>query len=201
MMEKAMDKKRMMFKVVFLFLFHLGLYLFIVNGYFFLSGYLSVKPMDDVSIVSVSEAKTKAAYQQYKKIDQKIPVVGEEYATLVIPKLNASIPVFYGVEEEQLRKGVGHIPQTAMPGEQNNTVLSGHRDTVFRKLGELDVGDDLSIVTDHSVFTYVIRKIRVVDKNDTTVVVPKPKATLTVTTCYPFQFIGNAPNRYVLIAD
>lgn len=87
-----------------------------------------------------------------------------------------------------------------MPGEADNSVLSGHRDTVFRRLGEVGKGDELIVTTSAGEFTYKIYKVRIVDKDDRTVIVPKPRATLTVSTCYPFHFIGSAPERYVLVA-
>ena len=120
---------------------------------------------------------------------------------LYIPKLDSSLPIYHGTDEDELEKGVGHYAQSVLPGERDNSVLSGHRDTVFRRLGEVGKGDKLIVHTTAGTFTYKIRKVRIVDAEDRTVIVPKPKATLTVSTCYPFSYIGSAPQRYVLIAD
>jgi sortase A len=127
--------------------------------------------------------------------------VGEPLGTLSIPKLNIALPIFHGTGEEQLQQGVGHDVHSALPGERNNVVLSGHRDTVFRKLGKVGVDDVLIVATATNTFTYKVRNVRIVDADDRTVIVPKPRPTLTVTTCYPFHFIGSAPKRYVLVAE
>jgi len=127
--------------------------------------------------------------------------IGDEIGKLTIPRLNQAFPIYHGTTEETLKKGVGHYEQSVLPGEKNNSVLSGHRDTVFRGLRHLREKDSLVVSTSEGEFIYKIRKIRIVDKNDRTVIVPKPKATLTITTCYPFYFIGNATERYIIVAD
>jgi sortase A len=126
---------------------------------------------------------------------------GEEIGKLHIPKLNIIIPIFHGTSDQELQKGVGHVAGTAFPGEKNNSVLTGHRDTVFRKLGEITSGDVLKVESDVAVYTYKVRKTRIVEAEDLTVIVPKRKATLTLSTCYPFTYIGPAKQRYVLVAD
>jgi LPXTG-site transpeptidase (sortase) family protein len=113
----------------------------------------------------------------------------------------AKLPIYHGTDEEELEKGVGHFAGSVLPGENDNSVLSGHRDTVFRKLGEVGKGDLLVVKTSAGTFTYKVKKVRIVDKDDRTVIVPKPRATLTVSTCYPFDFVGVSPERYILMAD
>lgn len=129
------------------------------------------------------------------------PKIGEVLGTLTIPALKASFPVIEGTGAEELKRGVGHLVETAMPGEPDNCVISGHRDTVFSRLGELKKGDVFVMETATGTYTYEISRIRIVDKDDRTVVVPADHAVLTVSTCYPFQYIGSAPDRYALIAD
>jgi sortase A len=129
------------------------------------------------------------------------PKQGENIGNLFIPKLDAKLPIFHGTNEEELEKGVGHFSGSVLPGENDNSVLSGHRDTVFRRLGDVGKGDLLIVETSAGKFTYKVRQVRIVDKDDRTVIVPKPRATLTVSTCYPFHFIGAAPQRYILIAN
>jgi sortase A len=129
------------------------------------------------------------------------PQIGEEMGELYIPKLDATLPIFHGTDEDELEKGVGHYAGSVLPGEKDNSVLSGHRDTVFRRLGEVGEGNLLVVRTTAGEFIYKVRQVRIVDADDRTVIVPMPKATLTVTTCYPFQFIGDAPERYILVAD
>jgi sortase A len=129
------------------------------------------------------------------------PAEGDNVGSLTIPALKQKLPIIEGTGAEELKKGVGHFIQSVLPGEQDNCVLSGHRDTVFSNLGKLNIGDQLIVQTSAGTFTYEIKRIRIVDKDDKTVIVPADHAVLTLTTCYPFQFIGSAPDRYILIAD
>lgn len=126
--------------------------------------------------------------------------IGEKFGELYIPKLKATLPIYEGTNEEELEKGVGHYVGSVLPGENDNSVLSGHRDTVFRKLGDVGEGDWLVVRTAAGEFKYKVNKVRIVDEDDRTVIVPKPRATLTVSTCYPFEYIGSAPQRYILVA-
>ncbi|ANU17787.1 class D sortase [Planococcus maritimus] len=129
------------------------------------------------------------------------PQIGDLMGELIIPKLGASLPIIHGTDEDELEKGVGHYAGSVMPGQSDNSVLSGHRDTVFRELGQVGKGDEFIVQTADGTFTYRVRQVRIVDEDDRTVIVPKPRATLTVSTCYPFDFVGYAPERYILVAD
>lgn len=129
------------------------------------------------------------------------PVEGDNIGSLTIPSLRLKFPIIEGTNENDLKKGVGHFAQSVLPGEDNNSVLSGHRDTVFWQLGTLKIGNQLIVQTSAGTFTYVISHIRIVQKDNKTVIVPTDHAVLTVTTCYPFIFIGAAPDRYILTAD
>ncbi|WP_236034930.1 class D sortase [Alkalihalobacterium elongatum] len=189
-------------------LFLMGLVIFLINAFGFFQGFFAVEKvpievLQPLPIYSVHSEQITGAIPNPKQhyINKIKPARGEQYGHLIIPKLQAKIPIFYGAEEEQLKKGIGHVGRTAFPGENNNVVLSGHRDTVFRHLGKIEKGDRFLVETNAGDFTYLVRKIRIVDKDDQTVIVPKPKETLTVITCYPFGFAGNAPKRFVIIAD
>ena len=129
------------------------------------------------------------------------PKEGAKIGSLSIPVLKQSWPIIQGTGTNDLKKGVGHFMQSVLPGAKDNCVLSGHRDTVFSKLGKLKIDDQLIVQTSAGTFTYEIKHIRIVDKDDKTVIVPADHAILTLTTCYPFRFFGNAPDRYILTAD
>ena len=129
------------------------------------------------------------------------PAEGDNIGSLSIPVLKQKLPIIHGTGADELKKGVGHFIQSVLPGEKDNSVLSGHRDTVFAKLGKLKLGDQLIVQTSAGTFTYEIKRIRIVDKDDKTVIVPADHAVLTLTTCYPFYFVGSAPDRYILTAD
>jgi sortase A len=129
------------------------------------------------------------------------PREGEPLGRLSIPALRQTLPIVEGTRTNDLKKGVGHFTRSVLPGAVDNCVLSGHRDTVFTRLGELKKGDFFVVQTANGVFTYQINRIRIVHANDKTVIVPADHAVLTVTTCYPFHYVGSAPDRYILSAD
>ncbi|WP_232331077.1 class D sortase [Thermoactinomyces sp. CICC 10521] len=129
------------------------------------------------------------------------PKTGQHFADLIIPKLKAKMPVIEGTDEDELAVGVGHYAGSVLPGEPDNCVLSGHRDTVFRHVGELKQGDELQVVTSQGTFVYEITRTWVTDPDDRSVIVPLGRAVLTLTTCYPFSYIGPAPKRYIIQAQ
>lgn len=129
------------------------------------------------------------------------PKYGEHFADLYIPRLNYVLPIVEGTDEEELEKGVGHYAGSVLPGEPDNAVLSGHRDTVFRQMGKMQVGDELHVGTSRGKFIYEIQKMWITDSEDRSVIVPHDKPVLTLTTCYPFHIIGPAPQRYIIQAE
>ena len=128
------------------------------------------------------------------------PKVGQIIGTLTIPRIKSSLPIIEGTGAKELKRGVGHYVGSVIPGVSDNSVLAGHRDSVFRKLGEVKIGDLITVKNDYGSFVYEVHKIRIVKANDRTVIVPTTDAILTLSTCYPFRYIGNAPNRYVVQA-
>ncbi|MBL5768266.1 class D sortase [Heyndrickxia sporothermodurans] len=169
-----------------------GLLMISINGYKLLKPEASEKKF----VAQKKPFHLKTAEPLYKRA----PVKGEIIGQLIIPKINADLQIYEGADEDELEKGVGHFSQSVLPGEKDNSVLSGHRDTVFRKLGQMKKNDILIVKTNAGQFKYKIKKTRIVDADDRTVIVPKPRATLTVTTCYPFNFIGDAPQRFIIEA-
>lgn len=129
-----------------------------------------------------------------------IPKRNSFMGTLSIPVLKKILPIYQGTNDSQLAKGVGHFEGSVLPGQNNNSVLSGHRDSVFSQFGKLKIGDKLIVETADGVFTYQIFQFRIVKADDRTVIVPTPTAILTLTTCYPFFYIGSAPERYIVSA-
>ena len=128
------------------------------------------------------------------------PAEGDSIGSLTIPALERKLPILQGTAEEQLKKGAGHFTQSVLPGEEDNCVLSGHRETVFRQLDDLKIGDLLIVQTSAGTFTYEVNGTRIAHKDDKTVIVPTDHAVLTMTTCYPFGYIGPAPDRYIVSA-
>ncbi|WP_185151408.1 class D sortase [Peribacillus simplex] len=182
----------------------LGFYFTTTNAYSLLKGYALYKWNKSDTLEATAklpEPRTKADIPVGLELYEERPETGDLMGELYIPKIEATLPIYHGTDEDELEKGVGHYAGSVLPGEKDNSVLSGHRDTIFRDLGEVGEGDLLIAKTEAGTFTYKVRKVRIVDADDRTVIVPKPKATLTVTTCYPFSYIGSAPERYVLVAD
>jgi sortase A len=118
----------------------------------------------------------------------------------VIPRLLLSAVVVEGIDETTLRRGVGHIPGTALPGERGNVGLAGHRDTLFRPLKDLRIRDEVQFSTVSGDFRYVVESLNVVAPNNVAVLAPSSENVLTLVTCYPFFFIGAAPKRFVVRA-
>ncbi|MEC1471818.1 class D sortase [Bacillus haynesii] len=127
------------------------------------------------------------------------PKFGEAAGILEIPKINAELPIVEGTDADDLEKGVGHYKGSYYPNDNGQIVLSGHRDTVFRRTGELKRGDQLKILLPYGSFSYEIENTKIVDKNDTSIItLQHDKEELILTTCYPFSYIGNAPKRYII---
>lgn len=187
-------------------------YCLIIGGiayasYSALNYYMKIDVVEEISTPVVKEADLKKISSDEKGQDwiivpqQERPKQGEFFADLIIPSLKMSIPVLEGTYEEELANGVGHYQKSVLPGEPDNSVLSGHRDTVFRRLGELEKGDLLQVRMKQGVFVYKITKIWITDAYDKSVIVPHDQPVLTLTTCYPFSFIGPAPKRYVIQSE
>jgi sortase A len=156
-------------------------------------------------VTPVARSATRTVDQQEPTVTVEVatraPKKGERIGTLSIPSLRLRMRIVEGTDEAQLDKGVGHFSGSVMPGQDDNCVLAGHRDTVFAELGKLELGDELVVETAAGMYTYKITKIRIVHKDDRTVIVPSDHAILTVSTCYPFHYVGFAPDRYILVAD
>lgn len=153
----------------------------------------NIEPKGDMLLNSASNIKP--------NLPKKHPKLGEHFADLIIPRLKVQIPIIEGTDDRGLARGVGHYINSALPGEPDNAVLSGHRDTVFRQLNLLTKDDELCVRSHGETFIYVIKKIWITDPDDRTVIVPHNKAVLTLTTCYPFSYIGPSPQRYIIQAE
>jgi sortase A len=127
-------------------------------------------------------------------------IEGQPIGRLEIPAINFSAMVAEGVETSTLRRSIGHVPGTSLPGAAGNVALSAHRDTFFRRLGELHRDDLISITTVDGKFDYVVESMSIVDPDERIVLRDVGRPTLTLLTCYPFYFVGSAPKRFVVHA-
>jgi sortase A len=117
-----------------------------------------------------------------------------------IPRLLLSAVVVEGVDKITLRHAVGHIPGTALPGQAGNVGLAGHRDTFFRLLKDLKIKDEVQFSTLAGNFNYEVESLRVVEPDNVGVLAPSGHNVLTLVTCYPFYFVGPAPQRWIVRA-
>ncbi|WP_257351056.1 class D sortase [Pseudalkalibacillus decolorationis] len=128
---------------------------------------------------------------------------GEEVGELNIPAIEKEYPIYWGTDDETLTSGVGMYDSkwTTQPNQSGHVFLAGHRDTVFEEMGELKIGDLVSVEFKGKAYIYQVRKIFVTHKDDRTVIVEKERPLLTLSTCYPFQFLGDALYRYIIQSE
>jgi sortase A len=123
---------------------------------------------------------------------------GNPIGRLTIPSLNISAIVLEGADASTLKVAPGHIPGTAFPGKGGNVAIAGHRDTFFRKLEKIRNGDTVELTTLKGIYEYKVDAIEVVDPLRTDVLESSGISTVTLVTCYPFQWIGPAPKRFIV---
>ncbi len=130
-----------------------------------------------------------------------VPRDGDVIGRLQIPRVGLSVMVVEGVNAGDLRRAAGHIPGTAAPGEPGNIAIAAHRDTFFRPLCRLRPGDTITLRTLAGAWRYRVASLRVVRPEDIAVLYPTRRDNLTLITCYPFDYIGAAPERFVVRAE
>jgi len=126
---------------------------------------------------------------------------GEVVGRVTIARVGVSAVVREGDDETILGRAVGHIPGTALPGATGNAALAGHRDTFFRGLRNIRKGDEIVVTTPAGDVLYVVRSTRIVDPSEVSVLAATPGPVLTLVTCYPFNYIGAAPRRFIVHAE
>jgi sortase A len=153
-----------------------------------------------------ADARVYQAFQA-KKFTQASPLVephialqGEVLGELLMPRLGLKVIVVQGDSAANLRRAVGHVPTSPVPGEWGNVALAGHRDTFFRPLRNARFGDEIDFTTAQQRFLYVVESIQIVAPNDIEVLAPSTGRDLTLITCYPFYFVGPAPKRFIVRA-
>jgi sortase A len=117
-----------------------------------------------------------------------------------LARLKLSALAREGVDARTLRGSAGHVPGSAFPGEPGNAAFAAHRDTFFRPLRDVRAGDEIGVTTPEGDFTYVVSNTRIVDPSDVSVLHATTDPTLTLVTCYPFDFVGAAPKRFIVSA-
>jgi sortase A len=140
---------------------------------------------------------TQRVFAWRKAVNEPFPA---PLAVLRIPKLRLEVAVLPGTDDATLDRGLGHIEDTALPGADGNAGIAGHRDGFFRGLKDIVPGDTIEIDTLDRKDTYRVERTWIVDPSDVSVLDPTSSASLTLVTCYPFYFVGSAPQRFIVRA-
>jgi sortase A len=130
----------------------------------------------------------------------RIPDGLQPLGRLEIPSIGLSALFIEGADSVTLRRGIGHIPGTALPGAMGDAALSAHRDTFFRRLREISKGDKIWITTRQGRYKYVVDTLQIVNPDQRLSVQTIGPPTLTLVTCYPFYYVGPAPKRFLVHA-
>jgi len=145
--------------------------------------------------------------QQQEQLEQKAsdtaaaPATADDSLTMLsVPKINLESVVVEGTDNRSLRLGPGHLKDTPQPGEAGNSVISGHRDTFFRHLNDLQMGDEVLVQRGGKTFHYKVTGKRVVEPTNVAVIAPTKDPEMTLITCYPTYYIGPAPKRLVVFS-
>ena len=125
---------------------------------------------------------------------------GDVIGEVEVPRLGLKVIFVQGDSPRILRRAVGHISETALPGERGNVVLTAHRDSFFRPLRHILTGDAIKIRTQSGEIVYQVESTEVVLPSDTQVLQPSSANTLTLVTCFPFYYVGPAPKRFIVHA-
>jgi len=143
--------------------------------------------------------KTAALQVSLPGVDQ--PEKPEDRLTrLEIPKINLDAVIVEGTRRKQLAVAPGHMTDTPVPGETGNAVITGHRDTFFRHIYELQKGDSILVQRDGKTFTFTVTGKQIVQPDDLSAIRPSDDTRLTLITCYPTYYIGPAPQRLVVFS-
>jgi len=159
----------------------------------------------DASLYQVS---AKRSLQNQIQIGKERPIAqsvsalkaGDVLGRIDIPRLGVSVAVLQGTNWRTLRLGAGHIEGTPLPGESGNSGIAGHRDTFFRGLRDIRQNDDIQLQTAKGLSRYSVDWVKIVPPNQTSVLSSSSESALTLVTCYPFYFVGSAPQRFVVHA-
>jgi LPXTG-site transpeptidase (sortase) family protein len=178
-------------------------YFFFTTGSLAL-GYVGFSLLD-ARLYQVSAKRSLESQMQMDRVhpvSQPKPAIkaGDVLGRMDIPRLGVSVAVLQGTNSRILRRGVGHIEGTPLPGEPGNSGIAGHRDTFFRELKDVRSNDEIELQTSTGLLHYQVDWVKVVAPDDISVLTPSTEAALTLVTCYPFYFVGPAPSRFVVRA-
>ncbi len=163
----------------------------------------TISLISKVSMDVDSEAKQVETVMTEDNKIKNYPEYGTKYATIEIPKIDVNLPVYYGDTLEVLKDGVGHSSGSYFPGEGGSIIYMGHNSAkVFRRFSELQIGNEIKVTTSYGEFNYKIYDMQLIKETEIDKLpIQKDKEILMVYTCYPFNNIGYATQRYVVYAE
>ncbi len=177
----------------------------IIGGIYLLFGQEVNETFSIISKVAIDIENKKV--EQTKMTEENTlenyPEYGTQYATIKIPRINVDLPVYFGDTLEVLKKGVGHSSGSYFPGEGGSIIYMGHNSkNMFRRFSELQIGDEMTVTTSYGEYTYKIYDMQLIKETDVDKLpIQREKEILMVYTCYPFNNIGYATQRYVVYAE
>jgi sortase A len=151
----------------------------------------SLERLDSSPLFQVPTAENRVRYET------AVPE-GSSLGRIEISSVGIAAMIAEGIDRRTLRRAVGHIAGTALPGQQGNIAIAGHRDTFFRGLRNIHKDDEITLTTLNGTYRYRVDSIQVVEPEDIAVLDRSDDAILTLVTCYPFYFVGPAPKRFVV---
>lgn len=179
--------------------------LILLFGYF-LFGARVEETISLINKVSIGVVNGKEAVEPVMNEQNKIenyPEYGTKYGTIKIPKIDVDLPVYYGDTLDILKKGVGHSSGSYFPGEGGSIIYMGHNSKkMFRRFSELQIGNEIQVTTSYGEFNYKIYDMQLIKETEVDKLpIQREKEILMVYTCYPFNNIGYATQRYVVYAE
>lgn len=160
--------------------------------------------VNKVSITTSTKAEPEQTIiSEEKKTLQNYPEYGTQYATIEIDKIDVNLPVYFGDTLEILKKGVGHSSGSYFPGEGGSIIYMGHNSkNMFRRFSELQKGNEIKVTTSYGEYTYKIYDMQLIKETETDKLpIQRDKEILMIYTCYPFNNVGYATQRYVVYAE
>ncbi|MGX9133230.1 class D sortase [Rummeliibacillus sp. JY-2-4R] len=191
-MRKSRKRWKWVILAIPIFIILIGL------GIVFYFGIGTSKEAALLGYTAVTDYKPELPDKEFNQPWSKLPEPGSKIGDLKFPSVGLDVQVVQGTDDNELKQGAGHFAGSSLPGQGGNVVLSGHNDTVFKDLENLKKGDEITFTTPYGDFVYKATKFKIVNADDQTIIVPKDYETLTLTTCYPFSYIGDAPERYII---
>ena len=153
--------------------------------------------------IDIENKEVKETVMNEEQRIENYPEYGTQYATIEIPKIDVNLPVYYGDTLEILKKGVGHSSGSYFPGEGGSIIYMGHNSKrMFRRFSELQIGNEIIVKTTYGEYKYKIYDMQIINETEVDKLpIQKDKEILMVYTCYPFNNIGYATQRYVVYAE